>query len=188
MPFTFKPTGIDGLVVIEPRVFPDDRGFFVESYKASDFAAAGIPVPFVQDNHSRSSRGTLRGLHYQNPPHAQGKLVRVTRGAVWDVAVDLRPASPSFGRWHGLELSEHNHLMFYIPPGFAHGFLALQDNSELQYKCTAEYHGPADAGLRWDSPLLGIQWPDLGMAPLLSPKDLALPLFNPETVYFKELP
>ena len=173
MPFTFSPGPIEGLLIIEPRVYADDRGFFMESFKASDFAAAGIPGPFVQDNHSRSRRGTLRGLHFQREPYAQGKLVRVTRGAVWDVAVDLRPGSPSFAKWYGLALSERNYLMFWIPPGFAHGFVALEDDSELQYKCTAEYHAPSDAGIRWNDPDLAITWPIKDV--LISPKDARLP-------------
>ena len=173
MPFTFTPGPIEGLLIIEPRVYTDDRGFFMESFKASDFAAAGIPGPFVQDNHSRSRRGTLRGLHFQREPYAQGKLVRVTRGAVWDVAVDLRPGSPSFAKWYGLELSERNHLMFWIPAGFAHGFVALEDDSELQYKCTAEYHAPSDGGIRWNDPDLAITWPIKDV--LISPKDATLP-------------
>lgn len=184
MPFTFKETPIAGLLVIEPRVFPDDRGFFLESYKNSDFSAAGIQGPFLQDNHSRSARGTLRGLHFQRNPHAQGKLVRVTRGRVWDVAVDLRIDSPTFGLWHGLELSAENRLTFWIPVGFAHGFLALEDDTELQYKCTAEYHAPSDGGLRWDDPTLGITWPEIGMKPLLSAKDEALPNFDQSLAYF----
>ena len=178
MPFVFTPGPIEGLIIIEPRLFHDQRGFFMETYKESDFTAAGIPGPFVQDNHSRSCRGTLRGLHFQKPPHAQGKLVRVTRGAVWDVAVDLRPGSSSFGAWYGLELSEENRRMFWIPPGFAHGFVALLDDSELQYKCTAEYHGPSDGGIRWDDPDLAIDWPDLGIPYILSEKDKKLPLLR----------
>ena len=173
MPFTFSPGPIEGLLIIEPRVYIDDRGFFMESFKARDFAAAGIPGPFVQDNHSQSRRGTLRGLHFQREPYAQGKLVRVTRGAVWDVAVDLRPGSQSFAKWYGLELSERNHLMLWIPPGFAHGFIALEDDSELQYKCTAEYHAPSDSGIRWNDPDLAITWPIKDV--LISPKDATLP-------------
>ena len=178
MPFVFTPGPLAGLIIIEPRVFADERGYFLESYKASDFAAAGIPGPFVQDNHSRSCKGTLRGLHFQRHPHAQGKLVRVTRGAVWDVAVDLRKGSPNYGKWFGIELTEENHLMFWIPPGFAHGFVALSDNTELQYKCTAEYHAPSDGGVRWDDPDIGIPWPDLGIPYILSEKDKKLPLLR----------
>ena len=173
MPFTFGTTTIPGLLVIDPRVFPDERGFFMETYKDSDFAGAGIPGPFLQDNHSRSSRGTLRGLHFQREPHAQGKLVRVSVGRVWDVAVDLRDGSSMYGRWYGLELSADNRRMFWIPAGFAHGFVALENGTELQYKCTAEYHGPSDGGIRWDDPDLGIAWPMRDV--LVSAKDIALP-------------
>jgi dTDP-4-dehydrorhamnose 3,5-epimerase len=173
MPFRFFPGELPGLVIIEPRVFPDDRGFFLETFKESDFIVAGIPGPFVQDNHSRSSRGALRGLHFQKGLHAQGKLVRVSRGAAWDVAVDLRTDSPAFGKWTALELSEENRRMFYIPPGFAHGFLALEDDTELQYKCTAEYNSDADAGIRWDDPDIAIDWPLTDV--IVSEKDMRLP-------------
>lgn len=173
MPFTFSQTHIDGLVVVTPRVFPDERGFFMEAYKESDFAKAGIPERFVQDNHSRSSKGTLRGLHFQKAPHAQGKLVRVSRGSAWDVAVDLRSGSPTYGTWLGIVLSEQNRSMFYIPAGFAHGFVALEDDTELQYKCTAEYNAQSDGGIRWDDPELAIEWPLDEI--LVSPKDAGLP-------------
>jgi len=176
MPFTFTKAPIEGLVIIEPRAFPDERGYFMESYKQSDFEKAGILGPFVQDNHSRSRRGVLRGLHFQRPPHAQGKLVRVSRGRAWDVAVDLREGSPTFGKYFALELSESNRLMFWIPAGFAHGFLALEDDTELQYKCTAEYNAASDGGLRWNDPDIAIAWPDIGIPPLVSAKDAALPL------------
>ncbi len=173
MPFTFTDGDIPGLIIVEPRVFPDDRGFFMESHKQSDFTAAGIPGPFVQDNHSSSSRGVLRGLHFQTEPHAQGKLVRVTRGKLWDVAVDIRNGSPTFGKWQGIELSEANRRMFYIPPGFAHGFVALEDGTELQYKCTAEYNAQADGGIRWDDSEIAIEWPLKDV--LVSAKDAELP-------------
>jgi dTDP-4-dehydrorhamnose 3,5-epimerase len=173
LPFNFKKTPIEGLIVIEPRAFPDGRGFFMETYKESDFLAAGIPGPFVQDNHSRSVRGVLRGLHYQNPPHAQGKLVRVVRGAVWDAAVDLREGSPTYLRWYGLELSEENRLMMYVSPGFAHGYLTLSDIAEFQYKCTAEYDKAAEGGVRWDDPDLAIEWPSADVQ--VSEKDEKLP-------------
>ncbi|HAW58852.1 MAG TPA: dTDP-4-dehydrorhamnose 3,5-epimerase, partial [Bacteroidales bacterium] len=150
MPFKFNSTPIQGLMVIEPRAFSDDRGFFMESYKASDFIAAGITVRFVQDNHSRSCYGTLRGLHFQKDPHAQGKLVRVTQGKAWDVAVDLRAESSTFGKWHVVELSAENKLLFWIPEGFAHGFVALEDGTELQYKCTSEYAPESDSGIIWN--------------------------------------
>jgi len=175
MPFTFTKAPIAGLIIIEPRAFPDERGFFMESYKQSDFEKAGILGPFVQDNHSRSRRGVLRGLHFQRPPYAQGKLVRVSRGRAWDVAVDLRKGSPTFGKYFALELSESNRLMFWIPASFAHGFLALEDDTELQYKCTAEYNAASDGGLRWNDPDIAIAWPDIGIPPLVSAKDAALP-------------
>ena len=147
--------------------------FFFESHKQSDFVESGIPGPFVQDNHSRSSKGVLRGLHFQHAPHTQGKLVRVTRGRLWDVAVDIRKGSPTFGKWQAVELTEENRLMFYIAPGFAHGFVALEDGTELQYKCTAEYNAGADAGIRWDDPDIGIDWPIKDV--LVSEKDAVLP-------------
>jgi dTDP-4-dehydrorhamnose 3,5-epimerase len=175
MPFTFTKAPIEGLVIIEPRAFPDERGYFMESYKQSDFEKAGILGPFVQDNHSRSRRGVLRGLHFQRPPYAQGKLVRVSRGRAWDVAVDLRKGSPTFGKYFALELSESNRLMLWIPAGFAHGFLSLEDDTELQYKCTAEYNAASDGGLRWNDPNIAIAWPDIGIPPLVSAKDAALP-------------
>ena len=178
MPFTFTKAPIEGLVIIEPRAFPDERGYFMESYKQSDFEKAGILGPFVQDNHSRSKRGVLRGLHFQRPPYAQGKLVRVSRGRAWDVAVDLREGSPTFGKYFALELSESNRLMFWIPAGFAHGFLALEDDTELQYKCTAEYNAASDGGLRWNDPDIAIAWPDIGIPPLVSAKDAALPILR----------
>lgn len=173
MPCTFEKTFIDGLFIITPRVFPDERGFFLESYKAGEFAAAGIRDAFVQDNHSRSVRGVLRGLHFQRPPHAQAKLVRVTHGLVWDVAVDLRRGSPTFGRWLGIELGEENRKMLYIPRGFAHGFVTLSDGAELLYKCGAEYDKDSDGGVRWDDPDLAIDWPLPDVK--LSDKDAALP-------------
>lgn len=175
MPFSASTTPLQGLLVIEPRIFCDDRGFFLESYKESEFVALGIAEPFMQDNHSLSQRGVVRGLHFQRAPHSQGKLVRVTRGCVWDVAVDLRPGSPTFKKWYGLELSAANHRIFWIPEGCAHGFMALEDYSELQYKCTKEYHQASDGGIRWDDPDINIVWPDVGVVPVLSSKDAALP-------------
>ena len=160
MSFAFEPLAIPGLVLVKPRVFPDDRGFFLETYKRSEFAVAGIDADFVQDNHSRSTRGVLRALHYQLPPFAQGKLVRVSEGRIWDVAVDLRSSSPTFKKWVGVELSDENHHMFWIPPGFAHGFVALSDTVHLLYKCTAEYDKPSERGIRWDDPELAVAWAD----------------------------
>lgn len=164
MPFVFKDTPLSGALIIQPRVFGDARGFFMETYKKSEFAAAGITEEFCQDNHSLSSKGVLRGIHFQGHPHAQGKLVRVIKGAVWDVAVDLRRGSASFGECFGIELSEENQTMFYIPPGFGHGFLTLRDGTHFLYKCTAEYAPESDGGVRWDDPDLAVPWPlaDLG--------------------------
>jgi dTDP-4-dehydrorhamnose 3,5-epimerase len=173
MPFTFTPAGLAGVILIEPRVFADDRGAFLETYKRSDFVSAGIAEAFVQDNQSISQAGVLRGLHYQLDPHAQGKLVRVTSGRAWDVAVDIRRDSPTFGKWVGFELSGENYRMLYIPPGFAHGFLALEDDTHLGYKCTAEYDTASEAGIRWDDADLGITWPRTDV--VLSEKDAALP-------------
>jgi len=175
MPFNFIKTQIDTLLIIEPRIFADDRGFFMETYKQSDFKAEGINEIFTQDNHSLSSKGVLRGLHFQTEPHAQGKLVRVVKGAVWDVAVDLRPGSSTYKQWYGLEITEDNHRMFYIPPGFAHGFLTLSDNTHFLYKCTAEYAPESDGGVRWDDPEINIEWPLApGQVPYVSEKDAKL--------------
>jgi dTDP-4-dehydrorhamnose 3,5-epimerase len=148
----------------------------METYKASEFSAFGLQLTFVQDNHSLSKKGVLRGLHFQRPPFAQAKLVRVISGAVWDVAVDLRTNSPSYGRWYGLELSAENHRMFFIPEGFAHGFVSLVDGTALVYKCTSEYHKESDGGVRWNDPDLAIDWP-LGNV-LVSRKDAGLPLLR----------
>lgn len=169
-------TSIPGPLVLEPRVFGDARGFFCESWNQQRFdAAVGATVRFVQDNHSRSARGVLRGLHYQLPPHAQGKLVRVVQGRVFDVAVDLRRSSPHCGRWVGVELSAENHRQFWIPPGFAHGFLVLSDSVDFLYKTTDEYAPECERALRWDDPALAIEWPDAGVPRLLSAKDLDAP-------------
>ncbi|WP_375402029.1 dTDP-4-dehydrorhamnose 3,5-epimerase [uncultured Sphingomonas sp.] len=169
---TVVETDLPGVVVIEPRVFGDERGFFFESWNREAFADQGLPTNFVQDNHSRSQRGVLRGLHFQNP-EPQGKLVRVAAGAVFDVAVDLRRSSPHFGRWTGVELSAANKRMLWVPEGFAHGFLCLQDDTDFLYKCTAPYRPQHDHSLRWDDPAIGIDWPLDGMAPSLSAKDAA---------------
>ena len=167
-------TGLAGVLILRPTVHGDDRGFFFESWNAHDFAAAtGVDATFVQDNHSRSTAGVLRGLHYQLAPHAQGKLVRAIIGAAYDVAVDIRRSSPTFGSWTGVELTADNKLQLWIPPGFAHGFVALTD-AELLYKTTALYHGDSDRSLRWDDPDIGIEWP-VGGTPILSAKDQAAP-------------
>jgi dTDP-4-dehydrorhamnose 3,5-epimerase len=176
MPFSFTILEISGLVLVEPRLFPDDRGFFLESYKESEFAMAGIPYRFVQDNHSLSKKNVIRGLHFQRPPRAQGKLVRVIHGTVWDVMVDLRLNSPTYKRWLGIELSDQNNKMVFIPPGFAHGFAALSDETHLIYKCTEEYDPQLDAGIRWNDPDLQIQWPV--PEPIISPKDASLPFLH----------
>ena len=165
-------TPLPGVLLIEPRVFSDDRGFFLETWSSARFAEAGIALPFVQDNHSRSKRGVLRGLHYQRP-NPQGKLVRCSRGAIFDVAVDIRVGSPNFGKWYGAELSESNRRMLWIPPDFAHGFCALTDDADVLYKCTALYDGKADRSILWNDPDIGIEWPVPN--PLLSPKDAAAP-------------
>ncbi len=164
---------LEGLVVLEPRVFADERGCFFESFNADRFAAlTGVTTPFVQDNHSVSARGVVRGLHYQLPPHAQGKLVRVVRGAIFDVAVDIRRGSASFGRWAGVELTAANRRQLWVPPGFAHGFLALEEDTEVLYKTTALWDAPSERAILWNDPALGIDWP-LGTAPIVSAKDQA---------------
>ena len=181
MPFVFNKCEIPGLVIIEPRAFADDRGFFLESYKRSDFVKNGIDAEFLQDNHSLSSKGVLRGLHYQKPPYTQAKLVRVIKGSAWDVAVDIRKNSPTYKKWFGIELSEENRRMFYIPEGFAHGFLALTDEVHLLYKCSNEYSPSHDAGIIWNDPELAIEWPV--DEPSLSDKDLILPFFKDAEVF-----
>ncbi|MHB1214947.1 MAG: dTDP-4-dehydrorhamnose 3,5-epimerase [Thiobacillus sp.] len=174
-------TALPGVLLLEPKVFGDARGFFLESWNRRAFAELGLDLDFVQDNHSRSARGVLRGLHYQlNDP--QGKLVRVVSGAVFDVAVDLRTSSPHFGRWVGYELSADNHRMLWIPPGFGHGFLVLSDTADFLYKTTAYYAPQWDRGVRWDDPQIGVEWP-LDGAPTLSAKDQALPFFKDAEVY-----
>lgn len=172
-------TAIDGVLILEPKVFGDERGFFTESYNAKVFdAAIGRHVEFVQDNHSRSVKGVLRGLHYQVAPHAQGKLVRVGSGSVFDVAVDIRPGSPTYGRWVGIELSDQNHRQVWIPPGLAHGFLVTSDRADFLYKTTDYYAPAAERCIRWDDPDLAIRWPLGGEAPTLSARDASAPLLR----------
>lgn len=162
---------IEGLMVFEPRVFADERGAFFESFNEAKFReATGFTGSFVQDNHSISHKGVLRGLHYQVAPHAQGKLVRVVAGAVFDVAVDIREGSPTFGKWAGVELSATNRKQFWIPAGFAHGFLALEDGTEFLYKTTDFWHAESERSIRWDDPKIGVAWPLEGV-PVLSGKD-----------------
>jgi dTDP-4-dehydrorhamnose 3,5-epimerase len=169
-------TSIPGVLILEPKVFGDARGFFLESFNQRVFdEAVGAHVDFVQDNHSRSRRGILRGLHFQRGAHAQGKLVRVAAGAVFDVALDIRPGSATYGRWEGVELSADNQRQLWIPPGLAHGFLVLTDSADFLYK-TSTYYAPQEEGaIRWDDPELAIAWPDTGGPPQLSAKDAAAP-------------
>jgi dTDP-4-dehydrorhamnose 3,5-epimerase len=179
MAFQFIPGSIDGLYEIIPRVFGDPRGYFFESYAERDFAQAGLSIRFVQDNQSRSVKGVLRGLHFQKQ-HPQGKLVRVLDGEVFDVAVDLRPHSRTYGQWQGIRLDGEKHNQFYIPPGFAHGFLVLSETAVFAYKCTDFYYPEDEGGIIWNDPVIGIAWPALGMNYILSAKDQKLPAFSKE--------
>ncbi|MDI1471629.1 MAG: dTDP-4-dehydrorhamnose 3,5-epimerase [Thermodesulfovibrio sp.] len=172
MPFDFFKLEIPDVLLIKPKVFEDERGFFLEIYKASEFAKAGIDLPFYQVNHSKSKKGVLRGLHFQLEPKAQGKLVWCIKGKIWDVAVDLRKGSPWFSKWVAVELSEKNKHLLWIPPGFAHGFVALED-CEIIYLTTNEYAPELDRGIIWNDPTLNISWPV--REPLLSHKDSTLP-------------
>lgn len=182
MPFTFKRVeNIPDLIIIEPRVFPDDRGFFMETYKKSDFHKNGIDVEFVQDNHSKSTKGTIRALHYQINPKAQGKLVRVLSGKVWDVAVDIRKSSPTFLKWYGVELSDENSKMFYIPPGFAHGFITISETAHFYYKCTNEYSKEHEKGIRWNDPEINIDW-NIDNC-IMSDRDKNLPLLKDAVIF-----
>ncbi|MCK0127185.1 dTDP-4-dehydrorhamnose 3,5-epimerase [Erythrobacter sp. F6033] len=166
----FRSCDIPGPLIIEPRVFGDERGFFMETWSESQFADAGLDLKFVQDNHSRSQKGVLRGLHFQNPG-AQGKLVRVTSGSVFDVVVDLRRSSAHFGKWIGAELSASNKRMIWVPEGFAHGFLTLEDDTDFLYKCTAPYRPEAEHTLAWDDSTVAVDWPLNGITPIISDKD-----------------
>jgi dTDP-4-dehydrorhamnose 3,5-epimerase len=187
MSIEVQRTPIDGVLVLRPRVHPDDRGWFMESYRIDRYRDVGIADPFVQDNHSRSSKGVVRGLHFQwDPP--MGKLMRVTVGRAFVVAVDLRHGSPTLGRWHGCEISSEDKRQVWAPAGFARGFCALSDGVEVQYKCTATYHAPYESGILWNDPEVGIDWPVTD--PLLSPKDaeaqtLADWLARPESRQFR---
>ncbi len=177
MSFVFRPLRIPGLMLIIPDTYPDARGCFFETFKAHDFVKYGIPTDFVQDNHSVSKKGVLRGLHYQVAPAGQGKLVRVAFGRAWDVAVDLRRSSPYYLKWEAVLLNNKNNQMLYIPPGFAHGFVALSPEVTFLYKCTAPYSKEHERGIRWNDPTLNIQWPVAN--PILSERDAQLPLWNP---------
>lgn len=176
MPPTFTVTPLPGVVIIEPKVFADERGFFMETYKKSDFVAAGLEVDFVQENHSKSVQGTLRGLHLQRAPRAQGKLVRAIEGEVFDVAVDIRRESPTFRRWVSVTLSADNRRSVFIPAGYAHGFCVVSAEAQVVYKTTAEYAPDLEWGVRWDDPLLAIPWPVT--EPRLSPRDSRWPLLS----------
>lgn len=176
MPFTFTKTSIPEVILIEGKAFPDDRGFFMESFKESEFAKNGITTKFIQDNYSHSSKGALRGLHYQKDPKAQAKLVMAIKGEIFDVAVDIRKNSPTFGKWVGEILSEKNHKLLYVPQGFAHGFLVLSEEADVTYKVNNEYSPENDRGILWNDPDLGINWPNNN--PLLSEKDSKQPLLK----------
>ncbi len=176
MPFHFERLEIPEIILIEPKIFKDTRGFFMETYKYSDFVSVDVKAHFVQDNYSRSSRGVLRGLHYQKEPDAQGKLVQCLQGKIFDVAADIRKGSPTFGRWVSAELSQENGRMLYVPPGFAHGFLVLSESADVIYKCTREYSPENDRGVIWNDPDLNIEWPLKN--PFLSEKDGGHPLLK----------
>ena len=177
MPFSFKKLKIEDVILVTPKVFGDSRGFFMESYQKSAFEQNGIKDNFSQDNHSKSSKGVLRGLHYQKNPKAQAKLVRCSRGKILDVAVDIRKDSPTFGKWIGEILSEENKNMLYIPAGFAHGFVVLSDEAELLYKASNEYSPENDRGIRWNDPDINIEW-GIDFEPLISEKDSKQPFLK----------
>lgn len=176
MPFQFQPLQLPEVILVEAKIFGDDRGFFKEMYEQSTFMKNGIPLAFVQDNFSHSRYGVLRGLHYQKEPDAQGKLVSVVNGEIFDVAVDIRQGSPTFAQWVGVTLSADNHRSLYVPPGFAHGFCVISEEADVQYKVTAPYAPESDCGIRWDDPQIGVAWPV--KAPSLSAKDAILPLLQ----------
>jgi dTDP-4-dehydrorhamnose 3,5-epimerase len=176
MPFSFRSLSIPEVILVEPRAFSDDRGYFLESFKSSDFSLNHIPSYFVQDNLSFSKQNVIRGMHFQKKPKEQGKLVSVVKGRVLDVAVDLREESPTFMKWIAVELNDEKHEMLYIPEGFAHGFLSLTEEVYLVYKCTKEFDLKCDSGVRWDDPDIGIEWPV--DKPVVSEKDKRLPYFK----------
>ncbi len=176
MPFSFKRLSIPEVILVEPKVFPDERGFFLESFKESTFKENGITTKFVQDNYSHSIKGVLRGLHYQKNPKAQAKLVTAIRGEIFDVSVDIRKDSPTYGKWVGEILSEQNHKSLYVPEGFAHGFLCLSDEADVIYKVNEEYSAENDRGMLWNDPVVGVKWPDEN--PIISEKDKLQPLLE----------
>ena len=185
MAFTFEKTKLPGVVVIQPKIFGDSRGYFMETYKKGDFAAEGIDKEFVQDNESSSTKGVLRGLHFQKE-HTQGKLVRVTHGEVFDVAVDVRPGSETFGQWVGVTLSSEKKNMLYVPEGFAHGFLVLSDTAEFVYKCTDVYDPSAEGGIPWNDPDINVEWPKLDVPYKTSEKDEKHPGFKAQSFEWAE--
>ncbi len=176
MPFTFQKLKIPDVVLIQSKIFPDERGFFLEVFNDAAYKAAGLPEVFAQDNFSHSKKGVIRGLHYQLSPFAQGKLVACVSGRIFDVAVDIRKDSPTFGKWVGEELSEENGRLLYIPSGFAHGFMALEENTRVLYKCTAIYHPGSERGLAWNDPGVAISWPDQN--PIVNSRDAIFPNIN----------
>ena len=184
MTFTAEPLAeLPEVWLITPTVFPDERGEFLETWQAEKFHDIGIDTEFVQDNQSSSSRGVLRGLHYQLPPHGQAKLVRAAAGRMFDVVVDVRRSSPTFGRWAGRILSDATHQMVWIPEGFAHGYVSLTDPTIVAYKASAAYAAEAERSLRWDDAAIGIEWPDVGVGPILSPKDVGAPVLADADVF-----
>src|SRR4030043_1403268 len=183
MAFHFKRLSIPEVILIEPEIFRDKRGFFMETYKYSDFARFGIKEYFIQDNYSRSAKGVLRGLHYQKHPNAQGKLVQCLKGKIFDVAVDIRKGSPTFGQWVSTELAEENNLILYVPSGFAHGFVVLSEVANVIYKCTREYSPEDDRGIIWNDPDINIHWPVKD--PVLSEKDKKLPFLKDADIDFE---
>lgn len=177
--FKFSKTSIDGIIIIEPTCFKDDRGFFMEFFNKEAFTENGLKLVFMQDNHSRSKKGVVRGLHYQINPSPMGKLVKVISGIIFDVGVDIRKGSPTFGMWHGEILSGENHKMMYLPPGFAHGFMALEDGTDVIYKCTELYSAKDERSILWNDPAIGIKWPlDQIKKPIVSAKDQKNPLLK----------
>lgn len=181
----FTPLSLSGLMLIEPQVFGDDRGFFMETYSKKEFEANGIDIDFVQDNHSRSVQGVLRGLHFQKPPFAQAKLLRVSQGEILDVAVDVRPDSPTFGKWDSAHLSAENKSMLYVPVGFAHGFYSLSEVVDFQYKCSNFYNKESEGGILWNDPDINVGW--MAASPILSEKDKLLPSFKSQIKDLKSL-
>jgi len=176
MPFTFKKLAIPGVILVEAQAFPDERGFFMENFKESVFSINGIKTKFVQDNYSRSVKGVLRGLHYQKNPKAQAKLVIAIRGEIFDVAVDIRKGSPTYGKWVGEILSEQNHKLLYVPEGFAHGFCVLSNEADVLYKVNSEYSAEHERGIAWNDPKVSIKWPT--DKPIMIKKDLELPVLE----------